>query len=271
MSGVPGEQLKRVAQMFATQKPATLIWCMGQTQHTVGTANVRASCIAAADDRQRRRPGHGRQHLPRPRQRAGRHRRRPRYRDAAVLLRPGRGRLEALVARLGGRLQLSGRPLRRQEDHGDARHPAHALVRCHHPAEGPGRPERQSQGDVHPGSCQQLDHAYSRIAERPEGARTAGGRRPASDDMGLARRQCRPQGQHVPAAGRDPVRMQGLARGLQPRAAVGRTDRQADLRIEGRSRGHVSHGQKARHRRPDVQEHQGREQSCRWPRTSCAR
>ncbi len=46
VSGVPGEQLKRVAQMFATQKPASLIWCMGQTQHTVGTANVRASCIA---------------------------------------------------------------------------------------------------------------------------------------------------------------------------------------------------------------------------------
>jgi formate dehydrogenase major subunit len=46
VSGVPGEQLKRVAQMFATEKPATLIWCMGQTQHTVGTANVRASCMA---------------------------------------------------------------------------------------------------------------------------------------------------------------------------------------------------------------------------------
>ena len=46
VSGVPGEQLKRVAQTFATQKPATLVWCMGQTQHTVGTANVRASCIA---------------------------------------------------------------------------------------------------------------------------------------------------------------------------------------------------------------------------------
>ena len=46
VSGVPGEQLKRVAQMFATEKPATLIWCMGQTQHSVGTANVRASCIA---------------------------------------------------------------------------------------------------------------------------------------------------------------------------------------------------------------------------------
>jgi formate dehydrogenase major subunit len=46
VSGVPGEQLKRVAQMFATQKPATLIWCMGATQKTVGTANVRAFCIA---------------------------------------------------------------------------------------------------------------------------------------------------------------------------------------------------------------------------------
>src|SRR6516165_2998604 len=45
VSGVPGEQLKRVAEMFAKQKPSTLIWCMGLTQHTVGTANVRASCV----------------------------------------------------------------------------------------------------------------------------------------------------------------------------------------------------------------------------------
>jgi formate dehydrogenase major subunit len=46
VSGVPGEQLKRVAEMFAKQKPSTLIWCMGLTQKTVGTANVRALCIA---------------------------------------------------------------------------------------------------------------------------------------------------------------------------------------------------------------------------------
>ncbi|CAO4136385.1 formate dehydrogenase subunit alpha [Methylorubrum extorquens] len=45
VSGVPGEQLKRVAEKFAKEKPATLIWCMGNTQHTVGTANVRALCI----------------------------------------------------------------------------------------------------------------------------------------------------------------------------------------------------------------------------------
>jgi formate dehydrogenase major subunit len=46
ITGVPGAQLERVAKMFATQKPSTLIWCMGATQHTVGTANVRAFCIA---------------------------------------------------------------------------------------------------------------------------------------------------------------------------------------------------------------------------------
>jgi formate dehydrogenase major subunit len=46
LSGVPGAQLERVAKMFATEKPSTLIWCMGATQHTVGTANVRAFCIA---------------------------------------------------------------------------------------------------------------------------------------------------------------------------------------------------------------------------------
>src|SRR4051794_18705428 len=45
VSGVPGAQLKRVAEMFAKDKPACLIWAMGQTQHTMGTANVRASCI----------------------------------------------------------------------------------------------------------------------------------------------------------------------------------------------------------------------------------
>jgi formate dehydrogenase major subunit len=45
VTGVPGEQLKRVAEMFARDRPSTLIWCMGATQHTVGTANVRAFCI----------------------------------------------------------------------------------------------------------------------------------------------------------------------------------------------------------------------------------
>jgi formate dehydrogenase major subunit len=45
VTGIPGEQLERVAEKFAKDRPSTLIWAMGQTQHTVGTANVRASCI----------------------------------------------------------------------------------------------------------------------------------------------------------------------------------------------------------------------------------
>jgi formate dehydrogenase major subunit len=45
VTGVPGDQLRKVAQAFATEKPATLIWCMGATQKTVGTANVRAFSI----------------------------------------------------------------------------------------------------------------------------------------------------------------------------------------------------------------------------------
>jgi formate dehydrogenase major subunit len=45
VTGLPEAQVKRVAETFAKQKPSCLIWAMGQTQFTVGTANVRASCI----------------------------------------------------------------------------------------------------------------------------------------------------------------------------------------------------------------------------------
>jgi formate dehydrogenase major subunit len=45
VTGIPGEQLKHVAELFAKERPSTFIWCMGGTQHSVGTANVRAYCI----------------------------------------------------------------------------------------------------------------------------------------------------------------------------------------------------------------------------------
>jgi len=45
VTGVPGAQLRRVARTLATNKPGTVIWCMGGTQHTTGNANVRAYCI----------------------------------------------------------------------------------------------------------------------------------------------------------------------------------------------------------------------------------
>jgi len=43
--GVPEATVYRVAEMMAKNRPSTLVWCMGQTQHTVGNAMVRASCI----------------------------------------------------------------------------------------------------------------------------------------------------------------------------------------------------------------------------------
>ncbi|MBT83803.1 MAG: formate dehydrogenase, partial [Sutterellaceae bacterium] len=43
--GVGEAQMYKVAEMMAKSKPATIVWCMGQTQHTIGNAMVRASCI----------------------------------------------------------------------------------------------------------------------------------------------------------------------------------------------------------------------------------
>src|SRR4026209_904901 len=43
--GVPEAQVFKAAEMMAKNKPSTVVWCMGQTQHTIGNAIVRASCI----------------------------------------------------------------------------------------------------------------------------------------------------------------------------------------------------------------------------------
>ncbi|WP_299909704.1 formate dehydrogenase subunit alpha [uncultured Paracoccus sp.] len=45
VTGVPGEQVQRVARLMAENRPGTLIWCMGGTQHTTGNNNTRAYCI----------------------------------------------------------------------------------------------------------------------------------------------------------------------------------------------------------------------------------
>jgi formate dehydrogenase major subunit len=45
ITGIPGAQMKNIAEKFAKDRPSCLIWAMGQTQHTTGTATVRASCI----------------------------------------------------------------------------------------------------------------------------------------------------------------------------------------------------------------------------------
>ena len=45
VTGVPGSQLKRVARTLANNRPGTIVWCMGGTQHTNGNNNTRAYCV----------------------------------------------------------------------------------------------------------------------------------------------------------------------------------------------------------------------------------
>jgi formate dehydrogenase major subunit len=43
--GVPEAEVYKVAETMAKNRPSTVVWCMGQTQHTIGNAMVRASCL----------------------------------------------------------------------------------------------------------------------------------------------------------------------------------------------------------------------------------
>ena len=43
--GVPEAEVYAAAEAMAKNRPSTIVWCMGQTQHTIGNAIVRASCI----------------------------------------------------------------------------------------------------------------------------------------------------------------------------------------------------------------------------------
>jgi len=45
VTGVPGSQLRRVARTLANNRPGTIVWCMGGTQHTNGNNNTRAYCV----------------------------------------------------------------------------------------------------------------------------------------------------------------------------------------------------------------------------------
>ncbi|MEX2629945.1 MAG: formate dehydrogenase subunit alpha [Tistlia sp.] len=45
VTGVPGSQLQRVARTLANNRPGTLAWCMGGTQHHSANNNTRAYCV----------------------------------------------------------------------------------------------------------------------------------------------------------------------------------------------------------------------------------
>ncbi len=49
VTGAPKEQVLKVAELMAKNRPSTLVWCMGGTQHHHGTANVRSyNCLQLA-------------------------------------------------------------------------------------------------------------------------------------------------------------------------------------------------------------------------------
>ncbi|MFT5644399.1 MAG: formate dehydrogenase major subunit [Janthinobacterium sp.] len=45
VSGATEAEVYKVAQTMALNRPSSVVWCMGQTQHTIGNAMVRVSCI----------------------------------------------------------------------------------------------------------------------------------------------------------------------------------------------------------------------------------
>ena len=45
VSGVDEATCYQAAKTMAENRPSTIVWCMGQTQHTIGNAMVRASCL----------------------------------------------------------------------------------------------------------------------------------------------------------------------------------------------------------------------------------
>ena len=129
-----------------------------------------------------------------------------------------------------------------------------ARARCRRTRSTSATPPRRCSCMGHGGNTR---HPHPGVDEGPGEARPPGRRRSAPDHLGVARGQAG-AGQHLPPADLHAVRDGGLAHRLQPLAAMGRADRRADLRVEGRLRGHVPAGAEARLRRPDVQEHHGR-------------
>ena len=178
--------------MFAKEKPATLIWCMGATQHTVGTANVRAFCIALLATGNVGGFGIG----------ANIFRGHSNVQGATDLgldivtlplyygLVEGAWRHWCRVWEVDYDWMQSRFDRRSSEqDDGDARHSVDALVRRDDAAEGSGGAEGQPQGHDGVRPRRQHRHPHAGGGEGHREARPAGRRRPASDHLGGARRE----------------------------------------------------------------------------------
>jgi len=268
VTGIPGDQLKRVAEMLAKEKPATIIWCMGQTQHSVGTANVRACCTVLLATGNIGAPGCG----------ANIFRGHTNVQGATDLgldvttlplyygLTEGAWRhwarvwdvpYEWLVSRFDAIPSKAGRPARTPKqnmetpgitstrwfdgallpaDDIDQRSPIRALmvfVMAATPSRG----------------CPKRSKVWARSTCWWSETRI---RPPSRRSMRAAT---------APTCCRSARRSKAMGRERPPTGHCnGRADRQAGLRVEGRLRGDLSVGQQARLRRTDVQAHRDRQQ-----------
>ena len=128
--GVPEAQVLKVAEMMAKNRPSHHRLVHGPDPAHHRQRDGARLVHPAAGAGQRRRVGRRRQHLPRPRQRAGRHRRRPQPRFAARLLRHRRRLVAAFRQGLGRRLRLDqGAASPSPGDDEQARHHGVALDR----------------------------------------------------------------------------------------------------------------------------------------------
>ena len=252
VTGLPEAQVKRIAQVFATQKPATLIWCMGATQKTVGTANVRAYSILCLATGNVGKPGTG----------ANIFRGHTNVQGATdfgldIATLPSYYGLDENAWRHWCRVWETDYEWMRGRFHSQKlmETPGIPSTRWFDAVVLPARPDRaalQVQGPVRDGPWRQHRHPHAGDGEGAGAARTAGGRGPAPHHL---RPGLEPAGRHLPAADLHQLRDGGQPRRLQPLAAMGRAGGEAHLREPQRLRRHVRPGEAPRLRRPDVQEH----------------
>ncbi len=188
--------------------------------------------------RQRRALRRRLQHLPRPRQRAGRDRL------------PGRraGLLDALVARLERRSEVDRGSLRARHA-GQARHDGVALDRRRHGEERAHRPAEQPARHLLLGPCAEQPVARPGDGRGDEEARADGGARSLSvGERGDVRDG--EEGRRLPAAGGDAARDRGFGDLLEPLAAVAPEGDRPGVRVAHRPHDHVPARAEAGLRRP---------------------
>ena len=256
VTGLPEAQVKHIAELFAKQKPATLIWAMGQTQFTTGTANVRASCLLLLATGNMGSPGSG----------ANIFRGHTNVQGATDL-----GLDVTSLPLYYGLAEEAWRHWCRvwevDYDWMKSRFPDKKLM------ETPGIPSTRwfdatllPKDQINqPNPVQAMfimGHGVNTITRMPEAVR------------GIEKLEllvvCDPyptawsvhvraQERQLSFAGLHELRDGRLAHGVEPFAAMGRKDRRAGFRVEERLRHDVHAGAQVRLCRPDVQKHKGRE------------